>query len=122
MADDPGAQAPHDGVSATTVAAVAKTVVTARRLLASMVARREAAVRALTATGDPDDALAARAFNDFLLQADEVRRSGAALVVATGPDGQPVVGRMAVFDGDRTPCSCRGTPRSARPSWWRRTA
>ena len=100
MADDSGAQAAHGDVPATTVAAVAATVATARALLASTVARREAAVRALTATNDPDDALVARVFTDFLLQADEVRRSGAALAVATGPGGDPVVGRMAVLDED----------------------
>jgi hypothetical protein len=95
-----GARTAPDEVPATTVAAVAATVATARSLLASTVARREEAVRALTATNDPDDALVARVFTDFLLQADEVRRSGAALAVATGPDGAPVVGRMAVLDED----------------------
>ncbi|HKJ55720.1 MAG TPA: hypothetical protein VJ978_07005, partial [Nitriliruptoraceae bacterium] len=82
------------------VAAVAETVRTARRLLAATIARREQAVKDLVATRDPDDALVARTFHDFLLQTDEIRRSGSALVVATGPDGDPVVGRMAVFTDD----------------------
>lgn len=73
----------------------------ARGLLAATIARREREVLRLTETGDPDDALVARSFTDFLRQADEMRRNGAALVVATGADGEPVVGRMAVLDPDK---------------------
>ncbi len=100
IADDVGARTTTDQVSPTIVAAVGDTVRTARRLLAATVARREQAVKDLIATRDPDDALVARTFHDFLLQTDEIRRSGSALVVATGSGGDPVVGRMAVFTQD----------------------
>lgn len=100
MTEDDGAQDSSALVPDRVVAAVAETVRTARRLLAATIARREQAVKDLVATRDPDDALVARTFHDFLLQTDEIRRSGSALVVATGPDGDPVVGRMAVFTDD----------------------
>lgn len=100
MADIIGTQTPSDEVSPTIVAAVSETVTTARRLLAATVTRREQAIKDLVATRDSDDALVARTFHDFLLQTDEIRRSGAALAVAAGPDGDPVVGRMAVFNAD----------------------
>jgi len=73
----------------------------ARRLPAGTVRRREGDVLRLAEPGDPDHALVARTFNDFLRQVDEMRRNGAALVVATGPDGAPVVGRHAVLDVDK---------------------
>ncbi|MBY5161141.1 AAA family ATPase [Salsipaludibacter albus] len=83
------------------VARVEERIAAARELLSATVARREEAVGRLVETGDPDDALVARTFNDFLLQVDEMRTNGSALVVATGADGDPVVGRMAVLDPDK---------------------
>ncbi len=82
-------------------ARVATRVDQARELLAATVARREREVLRLTETGEPDDALVARTFTDFLRQADEMRRNGAALVVATAAGGDPVVGRMAVLDHEK---------------------
>lgn len=82
-------------------ARVSARVDVARELLAVTVARREREVLRLAETGDPNDALVARTFNDFLRQVDEMRRNGSALVVATGPDGDPVVGRHAVLDADK---------------------
>ncbi len=88
-------------VDAAVAARVAEHVALARTLLAATIARREREVVRLVETGDPDDALVARAFHDFLLQADEMRLNGAALVVAAAAAGDPVVGRMAVLDDDK---------------------
>lgn len=80
---------------------VAVRVRRARARLGEIVGHRRREVQRLEATGDPDDLLVAGTFRDFLLQADEVVRGGAALVVAAARTGDPIVGRMAVLDDDR---------------------
>jgi hypothetical protein len=69
--------------------------------LDATIARRRRVHDRLASSTDPDDQAIARTYLDFLRQAEEVRRSGAALTLAAGPAGDPVVGRMAVFDDDR---------------------
>jgi hypothetical protein len=69
--------------------------------LEAAVSRREAAFHELSRSQDPEDQLVAGVYRDFLIQVDEARRSGAAMLLGADPSGTTIVGRIAVFDHDR---------------------
>ena len=73
----------------------------ARRHLDAAVDRRERAYAELISSPDPVDQAIARVYRDFLLQVEQVRRSGSAMLLAADTTGATVVGRVAVFDEDR---------------------
>lgn len=73
----------------------------ARRHLEAAVERRERAYAELVNSPDPVDQAIARVYRDFVLQVEQVRRSGAAMLLAADMTGETVVGRVAVFDEDR---------------------
>lgn len=83
------------------VAAVQHRAVDARLHLDATIERRRRVHERLSRSADPNDQAIARTYLDYLRQADDVRRSRAALTLAAGPEGDPVVGRLAVFDDDR---------------------
>jgi hypothetical protein len=73
----------------------------ARLHLEAAVDRRERAYTELVSSPDPVDQAIARVYRDFLLQVEQVRRSGSAMLLAADTTGATVVGRVAVFDDDR---------------------
>ncbi len=73
----------------------------ARRHLDTTVDRRREVYDRLKLSLDPDEQAVARVYRDYLVQAEEIRTSGASLTVAAAPDGRLVVGRLGIFDDGR---------------------
>ncbi|HEX9888182.1 MAG TPA: hypothetical protein VGA69_01790 [Nitriliruptorales bacterium] len=76
-------------------------VLAAREHLGATIERRRAAYERLRRSKDPDDQAVAAVYRNYLIQAEEVSTSGASLTVAAAHGGEPVVGRLAVFDPQR---------------------
>jgi hypothetical protein len=72
-----------------------------RAELDATVRRRDREQRRLARSSDPIEQGVARLYNDFLLQVQEILDTGESIMLATEESGDPVVGRLAVFDEDR---------------------
>jgi hypothetical protein len=94
-------EAPADAIDPSVRARVEARAGRAREHLGATVDRRQATYDRLKQSLDPDELAVARVYRDYLIQAQEIERTGAALVVAADRTGDLVVGRLAVFDDDR---------------------
>ncbi len=95
------ADRPDADVAPGVVARIERRRAAARVSLADAVERREQAYRELISSPDPTDQAIARVYRDFLVQVEQVERSGAAMLLAADTEGGTVVGRIAAFDEDR---------------------
>ncbi len=73
----------------------------ARGHLGATIDRRRKVHERLKSSPDPDDQAVARVYRDFLWQAEDVLEARAALTLAAAATGDPVIGRLAVFDDER---------------------
>ena len=101
MSSNDGPATPGADVPADVVARIEARRDDARGHLDAAVDRRERAYAELVSSPDPVDQAVARVYRDFLLQVEQVQRSGSAMLLAADTAGAIVVGRVAVFDEER---------------------